>query len=206
LAQLRRVYGEPPVLSTESMDAHQEMMRGLLECFGPTDFFQVVLVRDIAEGTWEAARWARQKTLSLHRRYRDRLEFQVRQRKAAAQKKADFKKRVAESTAEQATQPEEVADHLVEEIDAILLEPATELDHNRDLEVAIVYLEKLDKLQMMALARRNKALKQFALYRESLGQRLRDASDAFIASQSIVAEAHPQEIEGIGEAPPVQPQ
>jgi hypothetical protein len=68
----------------------------------------------------------------------------VEGRKAAAEKRREFAKRLAACKAEPPTKPEEVVDHLVEEFDAILLEPATELDHNRAPEVGIEYLEKYD--------------------------------------------------------------
>jgi hypothetical protein len=97
-------------------------------------------------------------------------------------------------------------DHVVEECDAILLEPATELDHNRVLEASLVYFEKLDKAQVIALAKRNKALDQLEWYREGLGRSLRTVSDYFIGDQA--SGAGPEQIEGSAETAveaPVQP-
>jgi hypothetical protein len=167
LAQLKESYGPLPVLSTENMQAYQETMRSFVVSLNPNSAFEIALVKDVIDGTWEAARWARHKAVSIHRRHHDRLESQARQRKAAAQRKAEFRKRIAESKAEPPTEPEEAVDHLVEEIDAMLLEPATELDHNRALETGIEYVGKLDKLQMMAIARRNNALEHLIQYRET---------------------------------------
>src|SRR4029077_8450480 len=62
----------------------------------------------------------------------------------------------------------------------MLLEPATELDHNRALETGIEYVSKLDKLQMMAIARRNNALEQFQRYRETCGYRAHHDTDEVI--------------------------
>jgi hypothetical protein len=83
--------------------------------------------------------------------------------------------------------PEDVLDHLVEECDAILREPATELDHNRVLEASLLYLEKLAKMEAQALAKRDKALGQLEHYREGLGRSLRMVSDKFIDDQARTA-------------------
>jgi len=99
---------------------------------------------------------------------------------------------------------------LVDECDAILLEPATELDHNRVLEATLVYLEKLDKAQMIALAKRDMALRQLEWYREGLGRRLREVSENFITDQANAAAAASAQTEASTqaavEAPAVQPQ
>ena len=209
LAQLRDLFGPPPVLSSENLQAYHEMLRRFIECFQPQDFFETVLMKDVTDGTWEAARYSRHKALLLHRRYRDRREAEAKRRKESAQNKAELARRVAASKGEAATEPVEALDHLVAECDAILLEPATELDHNRILEVTLVYLEKLDKAQIIALAKRNKALDQLEWYRDGLGRRLRTVSDDFIAEHAGAGAAPPQ-VAASGEttidAPPVQPQ
>jgi hypothetical protein len=211
LAELNELFGEPPVLPhSENIAAYQEMLRRFIECFEPQDFFETVLMKDVADGTWEAARCGRHKVLLLDRRYRDRREAEVKRRKEWAVKKTELAKRVAAAKAEPATEPEDALDHLVDECDAILLEPATELDHNRVLEATLVYLEKLDKAQMIALAKRDMALRQLEWYREGLGRRLRVVSDNFITDQTNGAAAAPAQTEASTQtavdAPAVQPQ
>ena len=211
LAELNELFGEPPVLpNSESIAAYQEMMRRFIECFKPQDFFETVLMKDVTDGTWEAARAGRHKVLLLHRRDRDGREAVAKRRREWAVKKAELAKRVAAAKAEPATEPEDALDHLVDECDAILLEPATELDHNRVLEAKLVHQEKLDKAQMIALAKRDMALRQLEWYREGLGRRLRVVSDAFITDQANEAAAAPAQTEASTEtavgAPAVQPQ
>jgi hypothetical protein len=184
IAQLKESYGPLPVLSTENMQAYEETMRWFVVSLNPQDCFETALVKDVIDGTWEAARYGRHKAMSIHRRHRDRLESQARQRKAAAQRTAEFKKRIAETKAEPPTEPEEAIDHLVEDIDAMLLEPATELDHNRALEAGMEYVSKLDKLQMMAIARRNNALEQLQQYRETCGYGVHRDTDEVIYRKS----------------------
>ena len=207
LAQLRKIFGPPPVLpDSESIEAYEEMLLRFIECFQPQDFFETVLMKDVTDGTWEAARYARRKVLMMHRRYRNRRDAEAKRRKDWAEKKAELARRVAASKGEAPTEPEDALDHVVEECDAILLEPATELDHNRVLEASLVYFEKLDKAQVVALAKRNKALDQLEWYREGLGRSLRTVSDNFIGDQA--SGAGPEQIEGSAETAveaPVQP-
>jgi hypothetical protein len=54
------------------------------------------------------------------------------------------------------TSPEEMLEHLVEEIDDVLLESWLDLDYGRAWAVAIAYNERVDKLLARATARRNK--------------------------------------------------
>jgi hypothetical protein len=209
LAQLLELFGPPPVLSSENLEAYYEMLRRFIECFQPQDFFETVLMKDVTDGTWEAARYSRHKALLLDRRYRDRREAEAKRRKEWTQKKAELAKRVAVSTGEAPTAPEEVLDHVVSECDAILLEPATELDHNRILEASLIYFEKLDKGQIIALAKRNKALDQLEWYRDGLGRRLCTVSNDFIAEHAGAGAAPPQiagSVERTIDAPPAQPQ
>jgi hypothetical protein len=211
VAKLNELFGEPPVLpNSESIAAYQEMMRRFIECFKPQDFFETVLMKDVTDGTWEAARAGRHKVLLLHRRYRDRREAEVKRRKEWVMKKAELAKRVAAAQAEPATEPEDALDHLIDECDAILLEPATELDHNRILEATLVSQEKLDKAQVIALAKRDMALRQLDWYREGLGRRLRVVSDTFITDQANGAAGAPAQTETNTEttvdAPAEQPQ
>jgi hypothetical protein len=209
LAQLRDLFGPPPVLSSENLKAYEEMLRRFIECFQPQDFFETVLMKDVTDGTWEGARCSRHKVLLLDRRYRDRREAEAKRRKESAQNKAELARRIAASKGEPPIEPVEALDHLVAECDAILVEPATELEHNRLLEVNLVHFEKLDKVQIIALAKRDKALDQLERYREGLGRRLRTVSDDFIAEHAGNGVAPPQ-IAASGEttsdSPPVQPQ
>ena len=211
LTKLNEVFGKPPVLPhSEDIAAYYEMLRRFIECFETQDFFETVLIRDVAEATWEAARCARHKVLLLDRRYRERSEAAVKRRKEQAAKKAELAKRLAAAKAELAGEPEDALDHLIDECDAILLEPATELDHNRALEATLVYLEKIDKAQMLAFAKRDMALRQFESYRDSIGRRLRLVSDGFITEHADGATAAPAQTEATAptvlDVPAVQPQ
>jgi hypothetical protein len=139
VAELLQLFGPPPVLSSESIQAYEEAMTLLLGSFLPQDFMEQLLVKEVADSTWEAARYARHKTLVMERRFRARLAYQAQRRKAAAGSKMSPAKTSAEQNGRLSTDPEDVLEELVEQIDGMVLKPANELDHARALEVGIVY-------------------------------------------------------------------
>ena len=221
LSDLKKVFGKPPVLpGSEDIAAYEEMLRRFIERFQPQDFFEMVLMKDLTDATWEAARMGRHKVVLLDRRYRDERKVTTKRRKEWLAKKTDLAKRVAASKADPLTEPEDALDHLVEECDAILIEPASELDHNRVLEATLAQVEKLTKLEMIALGKRDMALRQLEWYREGLGRRLRLVSDDLISEHANGAGALPApdtgdaetastqapSTETVADAPPVQPQ
>ena len=185
------------------------MLHRFIECFEPQDFFETVLMKDVADGTWESARYSRHKVLLLDRRYRERREAEAKRRKEVGTDQGRAGEARCRKQGRARNRARGGADHLVAECDAILVEPATELDHNRLLEVTVVYMEKLDKAQLIALAKRNKALDQLEWYREGLGRRMRTVSDNFIAEHAGNGAAPPQLAasgENTSDASPVQPQ
>ena len=221
LSDLKKVFGKPPVLpGSEDIAAYEEMLRRFIERFQPQDFFEMVLMKDLTDATWEAARMGRHKVVLLDRRYRDERKVTTKRRKEWLAKKTDLAKRVAASKADPLTEPGDAIDHLVEECDAILIEPASELDHNRVLEATLAQVEKLTKLEMIALGKRDMALRQLEWYREGLGRRLRLVSDDLISEHANGAGALPApdtgdaetastqapSTETVADAPPVQPQ
>jgi hypothetical protein len=98
-----------------------------------------------------------------------------------------------------------VLEGLVEEVDAILQQNATELDHARALEVGIVYLERLDRLRMAALARRNHALQQLERYRDGLGYRLRSIGDNIINGECSTVAVSAAQLAAPSVSPEEQP-
>jgi hypothetical protein len=183
LAQIEELFGKPPVLpGSENIAAYKKMMRLFVEDFQPQSFFEMKLMKELTDGTWEAARWNRHRVLLLDRKDRARREAEAtKRRKEWEVKKAAMAKRATAEKADPAKEPEEVLDHVVEDCDAILLEPATELDHNRALEATLLQQEKLIRMEAANLAKCDKALRQLEWYREGLGHRLREVSDGFIA-------------------------
>ena len=75
---------------------------------------------------------------------------------------------------------EEIVDSTVSDVDEILEAPADEQDHAEALEAVIDCYERYDRLQSVAIARRNDMLRQFEFCRQGMGQQLRRVSDEII--------------------------
>jgi hypothetical protein len=174
LAEIKEVWGPSPVLSSEDAKAYDKLLLNLIRCFLPQDFMQKMLIKETADSSWEQARYGRHKPLVVERRFRA--------------------KRLAETKAERATEPEEALDGLVKEVDTILLEPATELDHARALEVGIRYYEHLDNLQMTATARRNNSLDQLDRHQERRDHFMNTAANlGLVGLRAYEVSASPEE-------------
>src|ERR1700730_8158502 len=140
-AEFRQLLGAPPVLSTENARSYDEIMGRLMDCLAPRDFMEQMLIKELADCTWEMARYTRHKTLSMERGFRQHLKFPGQDA-------------LAERLAEQNREAHGGHDGLVDEAQAI----AVELDHARALEATLGYHERVDKLLVTTTARRNTVL------------------------------------------------
>jgi hypothetical protein len=201
LAELLQLFGPPPVLSSEDIGSYQEIMARFLEEFAPQDFMGQLLIKELTDSHWEVRRHSRHTTLLMQRRFRDRLEFQAQRRKNAAQGKEAPAKKPAAPNGKPSSEPEDVLEGLVADVDAILLEPAAARDHLRALEVGLVCYEDLDKLLAAARTRRNDALDRIERHRAGLGHSLRQVSGKIIEAQCSVLDAQPEQVA----APPNRP-
>jgi hypothetical protein len=164
VAELRQLFGPPPVLKSENVQAYDELLARLLRSHKPRSYFQEMWIKQLADCEWEINRYMRYTSLSMERRFRARIEFQEQRQNAAANQN----KGAPANRPDPPTAPEELLAGLAEEVDAILLEPAAELDHFRALEVGIVYHGRLDKARNAAILRRNAILEQYQRYSDGL--------------------------------------
>jgi hypothetical protein len=207
VAQLKEMFGPPPLLSSESIEAYDKFLAGLVDCFNPSDPFEAMLVRQVADETAFAARYTRHHTLAIDGRLRRLREFQAKQAKALAERKSGR----ASANAERAKSPQNEDERMMElvdvlentlgEVDGILDRAKTERDHARALESAVGYIEQLDNLLNSAIARRNVALRQLEAYREGFGRHLRRVSDEVIGEFKELAPALSHEVTTLEAAP-----
>lgn len=197
LTELKKLFGPPPVLSTESTDTYYAIMAAFVKCFEPEDFMVRMFMKDLTDSTWDAMRYTRHKTLTMERKYRQGLEYQAARAKEAAERKclaAPVKMGGEDCTAVERRSFEllEVFETTSDDVKKILNTPPTELDHARALQEVIDYHERLDELLGKAIARRNDTLEQIALYRGVLSRHLRRVSDEIIDAE--FSETKPTEV------------
>jgi hypothetical protein len=195
LAELRDLFGPPPVLSTESAKAYDEILARLMQCFDPRDFMERLLIKQLVDCTWEMMRYTRHKTMSIERKFRQRLELQSKAADAAGQNR---EARLADSGRANALgsmcELEKIADGAVRDAGEITHLPH-ELDQVGALEASIGYHGQLDHLLNAAVARRNDVLEQFERYKHGSGTRLRKTSNAIIEAEFIDSQPALQRVE-----------
>jgi hypothetical protein len=149
--------GGPPVWSSESMEAYNDLINGFTQMLEPRDLMELIWTKEAADATWEAARMAREKNALPERKYQQRLqviaEHQRRTRGGA--------------------------------VETTVAKAATALDHSRGLEGGFKYYAPLDIAQSRSIKRRENALRQIARWRDGLGAKARTLSDKFIAEQAL---------------------
>lgn len=194
LAELAEMFGPPPVLGTENVKAYEMMLDQLMQCYEAQDFMEQLLIKHLADCTWEIKRYTRHKTLAIERKFRQLRELAAKRAKALEQHQAARTDRPPESDGTPATELarmyalEDIVEGTIAAVDAILLKPQAELGYNHALEAAITYHGELDRLLNDAVARRNNVLQQLDWYRHGLGKRMRKASDEIIDAEFKDAE------------------
>jgi hypothetical protein len=160
LIEIRRLCGPPPVLSSENVKAYDTMLLRLIESLQPHDFFEGLLIKHIADYTWEIIRYNRHEILLMERGHRRHLDSRAQRIKAAAQNKR----------AQAGSEPPADAMHAaLKEIEAMMLQPPTEADHAEALEGGIDYAERLDEMRNTATVRRDRSLQQLEQKKEVFG-------------------------------------
>jgi hypothetical protein len=147
--------GDPPVWSTENIQAYDDLIKSFTQMLEPRDLMELIWVKEATDATWEEARYIREKTGLPERKYRQRQDV------------------VAQH------QPRIVA------AEASVAKPATALDHSRGLEAGFRYYQGLDVGHTRASKRRDHALRQIERWRDGLGGKARALSDRFVAEQSL---------------------
>lgn len=205
------LFGSAPVLSSEQLTEYETSLTAFNDCIKPRDFVEQMLVKDLADVTWEIKRYRSHKTMVIEREHLRHQEMETKRRQYERKMQLEWRKeRQAAKEAEQgekAKQPEHasapttqseraleleaVVYEGVSDVDEILLEPADEIDHAKALQSGIDYYERLDRLETVAWARRDDVLRQMEFYRQGLGSVSRRASDEIIDGEFSHSEAPP---------------
>jgi hypothetical protein len=200
LAELRRVFGPPPILSTERAQAFDDLLDGLAKSLRPADFMEKILVWELTVCTWDIIRYSRYKSLLVERQYQQHRDMKVKRIKQAAARKEALEANKPANAFERLCELQDAMGASVDDVDAILARAAEEVDHARALEAAMVQYAQLDALLSVAYRRRNDIIDQLERYRDGLGRHSRKVSDTIIDGEC--AEVAPQS--GPVEAPPLQ--
>jgi hypothetical protein len=173
--ELRELLGPPPVLGSEDDRAYDAIMGRLTQSLAPRDFIEQVMVKEVADCIWEAVRYTRQKMLTMERGFREYMKFPAHEDLDAYRVQ-----QAGETVVDEGGQPVGP----IEKPDA----RALELDHARALSWQIEIHERLNKLLIMTVGRRNEVLGTIERHRIGLGQWSRAVTDAIAATASAAQE------------------
>ena len=80
----------------------------------------------------------------------------------------------------------------VADVDKIVAQQPTEIEHNRAMEDGLSFQERIDRLLTSAHKRRNDAVHLLDMYRHGLGQHWREISDKVIDAEASEVSALPE--------------
>ena len=104
--ELRKLFGPPPVLSSEDPKAYDAMWARILQSLNASDFIEQMLSKDLADATWEMKRYSRHKALVIERQYREEQEMKAAEEAEETEEAEQLEKSAPESDqAEQADKP-----------------------------------------------------------------------------------------------------
>jgi hypothetical protein len=198
LSDLSALLGEPPVLSSENAENYQLMWKKLIECFTPADLMELLLVQQIQTETWKILRLHRHQALAVERRYRESSQFLAERRKVLKAKKQALAEGLARKTGQPVTEYSmliELDDNIMSaaaDVDKIVAQKPTEIEHNRAMEDGLNFQESIDRLLTSAHKRRNDAVHLLDMYRHGLGQHWREISDKVIDAEASEVSALPE--------------
>src|SRR5262245_1359966 len=154
LAELKSLFGAPPVLSSESEDHYYEIMIRMMSCLSAKDVMEMSLVKGIVDATWEIIRLGRHKTLAIERKFRRRVAYQSRRK----QQQEELKQIISGGKKAEALNAADLVDFIdgtVIDVDQFLGRIPNELDHAAALQEAIELYEKLAALYDAEMSKRN---------------------------------------------------
>jgi hypothetical protein len=187
LATLIRLFGSPPLLSSEKLEHFEEMMNRLIACMRPEDFVVSVLIYQVGIETWRAMHWTRFQAQMINRwepaaRESELLRAKLKERRKVEQENPpELDKSAKGETWRHAA--------LVPSLERVYQDCKTAITTAEEIDLVVAFERGIDKLQKVepfiseALKRRNDALRQIEWYRVSLARDLRKESDAIIEGE-----------------------
>jgi hypothetical protein len=173
-ADLQPLFDDPPVLSTENSSQYRSLLDQIAKCVKPKDVIEWLWVRDIVDLSWEIQRLRRFKALFIER---------ARQNISDCAEDGGGPIRPILVIRSSALDPP--IEKQIEEQTKTKRRKAkfTESDSAGGFQACISDYQCVDRLLAAAEVRRNEALHEIELRRDSLARRLRRATDEIIDAE-----------------------
>jgi hypothetical protein len=188
---LVRLFGPPPVFSSENLARYHELLAGYVAQYKPRGAIEWLFIREATDAVWQFVRHTRVKHVAMDRGLL----------KGATILASDARERADEIEHEQkkaelimSNEAEQFADACFwldeEEADVYRINVNGKYFYKFPFDQLMKTYERLDRLCIRALRRRDNALDSLERYRAGLGRRLREITDEMIeiACNSAVPE------------------
>jgi hypothetical protein len=178
--------GQPPVLSTEDVEAFKKLFLEMAKCFRVKDLLMLELAWQYAVNSFFIRRLMRHSTIAIERWYARNRETEIVQ---AQLKNGQYERQLQSKAQQMSRNPPDVAEmaalekkisNTVSDIDRILAHKATEIDHNRAIQISAEFQENLDQLINSATRRRSDAFDLLERYAIGLGRAVEKTFDKIV--------------------------
>jgi hypothetical protein len=179
---------KPPLLRTESEEEFDALHKALEQEIEPRGIIEQMYVADICHIIWESLRLHRNKAIIINIAYRAALEHILTRLLHKPGQFADAEQKQAQALAEKWFQEQNAKDKVLQLLNRVDLDE-TAIEAQAIITVSSE-LELLNRMLASLEARRNKALRCIAEYRDSLATQLRERSDRTIGKQDVLRLEH----------------
>ncbi len=189
LAHCKTLFGPPPVLSTEDRQNFEEILDRVIKCLRVQNIVEMRHIWNFVCASWLIDRYTRHGTIAIDRHFQLYRACQAQRAKLRLARK---EKQVTHAADETISRPADVArlvsleasvSETVSDVDEILQNAATELDHNRALQQSMIFQEQLDRLIISQTAIRNSSLRELEYFRVGLGRLASEITKAVIDAE-----------------------
>ena len=211
-SELRRnmaLLGPPPILTTEDANAFEVTFIEFAKCFKVRDLLMLDLVWHYTANSWFLRRNMRHSTIGIERWYSRNRDTEFVQ---AQLKKAQYEKQLQSKAQQMSRSPADVAEvaalekkisNTVADIDRIFAHKATEIDHNRAIQISAEFQQNLDQLNNSATRRRNDAFELLERYSAGLGRVVERTLDKVVDAEFEAIESETKPETKIEDGPPI---
>jgi hypothetical protein len=176
IAKIKQLFGAPPILSAESVEAYEALMAGFIEVWNPKNHLDLIQIKHMTDDAWKAQRYNRHQIMAIKNREKHNRELEALRAKAQADRKdrKQFREKfIDEPVADKGHQDlmtDWAADDVFHEVDDILVFGPAELKEARAMEQCFDYYEKLEWLGNAAIIRYNDSVGQIQKLRNTFDQ------------------------------------
>lgn len=174
-AKMIELFGQPPLLNSESLEVYKKFLAGLGEDFGPKSTVEMMWVRDFADVSWEMFRLRRFKVQVLERKVQElRVMLATREKERAKGVRASSLAHAPENDEpqtklERVAELDQIANDGADDVDEILANGAEEVEYVMAFEWTLKRIQIIEMMENFKMAARESILRQLEDFKNGWG-------------------------------------